>query len=196
MDENTEFRTELEVKWLRVLMYIAITSLVNSLVDYLPFVPPAVTTWVSRGIMLAMAVCMLQMAPANKRYRTAGIMRAIMLGCALFTAFVSGSTILTLTASIVSIIAVYQEYCAHSELIGEKDQKLAGKWHTLFTWTFLATVILSFGTTVVAVLLVLLDPDVNASLVSGIAIALLSIPPMILQVIYLSYLKKMIGILE
>ena len=44
MNEYMEYRSELLVKWLRVLMYIAIVSLVNSVVNFLPFVPASVTT--------------------------------------------------------------------------------------------------------------------------------------------------------
>ena len=115
MNENMENRSELLVKWLRVLMYIAIVSLVNSVVNFLPFVPAALTTWVSRGIMVAVVVCMFQLAPANERYKKAGIMRAVMLVCTLVTAFVYASSVLNLAASILSIIAVYQEYNAQPE---------------------------------------------------------------------------------
>ena len=37
MNENVENRLELLVKWLRVLMYIAIVSLVNSVVNFILF---------------------------------------------------------------------------------------------------------------------------------------------------------------
>ena len=86
MNENMENRSELLVKWLRVLMYIAIVSLANSIVNFLPFVPAAVTTWISRGIMAAVVVCMFRLTPANERYKKAGIMRAVMLVCTLITA--------------------------------------------------------------------------------------------------------------
>ena len=142
------------------------------------------------------AFCMLQLAPVNERYKKAGIMRAVMLGCALFTAFVFGSTLLTLAASIVSIIAVYQEYHGHSELIAEMDAKLSGRWSSLFTWSILAAVLLSFGASVVAVILVLADMEGGASRISAIAIALLSIPQCIIDLVYISYIKKMITLFE
>ena len=66
----------------------------------------------------------VSVAPVHDRYQKAGIFRAIMLACNLITAFIVGSVILTLAASIVSIIAVYQEYSAHAEVITEKDSKL------------------------------------------------------------------------
>lgn len=194
MNENMESRYELITKWLRVLMYIAIVSLANSIISYLPFIPANLTTWVSRGIMAAMVVCMFQLAPANERYKKAGIVRAVMLGCALFTAYVFGSTILTLAASILSIVAVYQEYNAHSELVAEKDAKLSGRWHSLFTWSILSVVLLSFGASAVAVILVLADMEGGASRISGIAIGLLSIPQCIIDIIYILYVKKMIAL--
>lgn len=196
MNENKKFNPGMVTKWLRVLMYIAMVSLANSIITYFPFVPAAVSTWISRGIMLAMIVSMFQLSPANKRYKKAGIMRAVMLGCALFTAFVSGSVILTLTASIVSIIAVYQEYHGHSELVAEIDDQLSGRWNSLFTWSILSAVLLSFGASVVAVILVLADMEGGASRISAIAIGLLSIPQCIIDLVYISYIKKMLSIFE
>lgn len=193
MNENMQTRNELLVKWLRIVMYVALASIVNSIISFMPFVPAALTTWISRGIMAAMIVCMFQLASANKRYKTAGILRAVMLACALITAYAFGSTILTLTASIVSIIAVYQEYTAHSELVAEKDKKLSGKWHSLFIWSILASLLLSFGATVVAVIFVLGGLEDSASRISGIVVGLLSIPQLILEVAYVVYIKKMVG---
>ena len=194
MSENMENRYELLVKWLRALMYIAIVSLVNSVVSFLPFVPAAVTTWISRGIMVAMIVCMFQLAHANGRYQKAGIMRAAMLVCTLIAAFVKGTSILTLGASILSIIAVYQEYNAHSELIADKDSRLSGKWHCLFGWSLVAAVLVGFGSIVTVLSLSLMGMDTVR--LTAIIIGILSIPQMILDVVYMMYIKKMISAFE
>ena len=196
MNENKIFDPALLTKWLRVLMYIAIASLANSVVSLLPFIPASITTWISRGIMVAMIVCMFQLAPVNERYKKAGIMRAVMLGCTLITAFVYQSSILTFAASIISIIAVYQEYNAHSELVAEQDAKLSGKWHSLFNWSILAAVLLSFGASIVAVIFVLAGLQDGASHISRIVIGLLNIPQVIIDIIYIMYIKKMIFIFE
>ena len=123
MDENINF-AKIRV-WLPVLMYCAFASIINSIITYFPFIPASLTTWISRCIMLAVTICMFQLVPVHDRYQKAGIFRAIMLACNLITAFIAGSMILTLTASIVSIIAVYQEYSTHAEVITEKDSKLS-----------------------------------------------------------------------
>jgi len=194
MNESIENRPEPFSKWLHVLMYIAIASVINSAMNFLPFVPAAVTAWISRGIMVAMVVCMFQMAPANDRYKKAGIMRAVMLGCILITAFLYASSLLSLVASILSIIAVYQEYSAHSELVADKDANLSGKWHSLFTWGIIAAVLVSVGSTVAVLIMSLLEMD--AVRVASIIIGILGIPQMILDIVYMMYIKKMITILE
>ena len=189
MDENMKY-AKIHV-WLPVLKYCALASLINSVISYFPFVPASLITWISRGIMLAVTFCMFQLAPVHDRYQKAGIYRAIMLACNLITAFVVGSMILTLTASIVSIIAVYQEYSAHAEVIADKDSALAKAWHSLFNWSILAAVLLSFGATIVAVILVMVDMNGGASRISAIAIGLLSIPQCVIEVLYIRYIQKL-----
>ena len=189
MNENKEFDPGMVTKWLRVLMYIAMASLVNSVVNLLPFVPASITTWISRGIMVAMVVCMFQLAPVNARYRKAGFLRAVMLGCTLITAFLDQSSILTFAASIISIIAVYQEYSAHSELVAEQDAKLSGKWHSLFNWSILSGVLVGTGSVVAVLIVAALDMD--AGMASAIIVGVLSIPQYVIDIMYLRYLKKM-----
>lgn len=190
MNENMENRSELLVKWLRVLTYIAMVSLINSVINFLPIIPASVTTWISRGIMVAMVVCIFQLAPVNERYKKAGIMRAAMLGCTLITAFLFASSILTLAASILSIIAVYQEYSAHSELVADKDAKLSRKWHSLFNWSIVAGLLVGFGSIVAVLIVTMLEMD--AVRTTSLIIGILGVPQLAIEIVYLLYLNKMI----
>lgn len=192
MNENMENRCDLLVKWLRVLMYIAIVSLINSLLNFLPIIPASVTTWISRGIMVAMVICMFQLAPANERYKKAGIMRTVMLSCILITTFLYASPVLTLAASILSIIAVYQEYNAHSELVADQDAKLSRKWHSLFNWSIGSAVLVGFGS--VAATLIVSMTEMETVRIVIIINYILSVPQLVIEVVYLLYLKKMIAI--
>ena len=194
MNENMEIRSELLVNWLRVLMYIAIVNLINFGFNFLPFVPPAVTTWISRGIMVAMVLCMFQLGPAHPRYQKAGIYRGVMLGLTLITSILYASSLLTLAASVFSIMAVYQEYNAHSELIADKDSKLSGKWHSLFTWRLFAGILVGFGSIVTVLILTMLKTDVVR--LTAVIVGILSVPQMILVLVYIFYIKKMISIFE
>lgn len=194
MNENRNFDPDMLTKWLRVLMYIAVVSLINAAANFVPFIPAALTTWISRGVTIAMVICMFQLAPVNARYRKAGILRAVMLICTLITAFVHASSILTFTASILSIVAVYQEYNAHSELVSDQDAKLAGKWHSLFNWSILAGVLVGFGSVLGALIVAAFEMDVVR--VTALVIGLLGIPLMILDLVYILYIRKMIAIFE
>lgn len=194
MNENRNFDPGMLTKWLRVLMYISVVSLINAAANFVPFIPAALTTWISRGVTIAMVICMFQLAPVNARYRKAGILRAVMLICTLITAFVHASSILTFTASILSIVAVYQEYNAHSELVSDQDAKLAGKWHSLFNWSILAGVLVGFGSVLGALIVAAFEMDVVR--VTALVIGLLGIPLMILDFVYILYIRKMIAIFE
>jgi hypothetical protein len=194
MIENTNFEICKLTKWLRVLMYIAIVSLVNSIVNYVPFVPASVTTWISRAIMVAMIVCMFRLASANGRYKTAAILRAIWLGTLLLGTLLHIPSVLVLSTSILSIIAVYQEYHGHSEVLAEKDTVLSAKWKGLFIWSIIAPLLLSIGSSAAMVISSFMNLDVAK--VTAITTGIMRIPQYVIDVIYLLYLKKMLSIFE
>lgn len=179
-------------KWIQMLIYIGIISLVNSVIGYIPFIPASISTWISRGIMAATVYCMFRLSFMNGRYLKAAIFRAVMLGCSLITSFLFGSYLLSIAASIFSILAVYQECAAHAEVVAEKDQILSRRWRYLFHWEFLAAVILSFGSSVATLILIssALQPDVSG--ISSIVIVILKIPQFMIHVVRLLYLKRML----
>lgn len=190
MKENNQ----LTLKWFRILMCIAIVGLINSVLSIQPFISLSFTVWISRGLMLAMTVCMLKLAPVHHRYHKAGIYRGTMLALILITAFVFASSLLTIAASVLSIMAVYQEYSAHSDLVAELDPKLSRKWHSLFNWGIAAAVLVSFGSVVSVLLVVLLEADSVRT--TALIVGLLSIPQLIIDVVYLVYIRKMMGYFE
>ena len=193
MNENMEFRSDLLTKWLRVLMYIAIVSIVNSVISILPIIPASVTTWISRGIMVAMVVCMFRLAPMNERYQKAGILRAVWLGC-MIASLVFLPSILILTASILSIIAVYQEYIGHSEVVADKDARLSRNWHSLFNWSIVTGLLVGFGSMITA--LIASFAGVEITRISAIVTGILSVPQLVIEIVYLLYLKKMSAIFD
>ena len=193
MNENMDFRSDLLIKWLRVLLYIAIVSIVNSVISILPIIPASVTTWISRGIMVAMVVCMFRLAPVNERYQKAGILRAVWLGC-MIASLVLLPSILILTASILSIIAVYQEYSAHSEVVADKDAKLSRNWHSLFNWSIVTGLLVGFGSMITA--LIASFAGVETTRITAIVTGILSVPQLVIEIVYLLYLKKMSAIFD
>lgn len=193
MNENMEFRSDLLIKWLRVLVYIAIVSIVNSVISILPIIPASVTTWISRGIMVAMVVCMFRLAPMNERYQKAGILRAVWLGC-MIASLIFLPSILILTASILSIIAVYQEYIGHSEVVADKDARLSRNWHSLFNWSIVTGLLVGFGSMITA--LIASFAGVEITRITAIVTGILSVPQLVIEIVYLLYLKKMSAIFD
>ena len=60
MNENMDSSAVQSEKWLRMLMYIAIATLANTAISFLPVVPAVLTSWIARAIMVAMIVCMFR----------------------------------------------------------------------------------------------------------------------------------------
>ena len=97
-------------------------------------------------------------------------------------------------ASVLAIIAAYQELHAHGEAVEEKDPKLSRKWCALFLWQLLIGILAGFASTAATVILVLADMD-EAQITQLIvtAIGLVSLIPSIL---YLVYLRRTIRLFE
>ena len=181
-------------KWLRVLMYIAIAGLVNTLVGIPAFIPTAFTAWISRILMAVMVIAMFKLAPANDRYKKTGIQRTIVLGLTIASDILQTGAVLTLIAGTLSIVADYQEYHGHSELIEEKDHQLSGKWSSLFMWSIVVGLILGFVSTAAGMLAAMAGVDAEKAAVMITAALLL--PEYIINILYILYLKKMVAIFE
>ena len=182
------------VKWLRVLIYIAIARIVNTLVGIPTFIPTAVTAWISRILMAVMVFAMFKLAPANDRYKKTGIHLAIVLILTIATELLNTGAVLTLIAGILSIVAEYQEYHGHSELIEEKDHQLSRKWTSLFMWSIVVGLVLGFASTAAGVFAAQAGVDTEKAAVM-IAAAMM-IPEYIIDIFYILYLKKMIALFE
>ena len=176
------------VNWLRYLLYVGIAAMANSLLGI--FLPGKLSTWIGHSISAATVYLLYQLISENARYKTAALFGAGALICNLL-----GIASLSLAASICAIVAQYQEYQAHSELIAERDPKLAGKWSSLF-W-------LQFGVELIMILLTGLFVGVlvaasgmDAAVVTGLVTVIVAVFSVILKLLYLSYLKRTIRLLE
>ena len=182
------------VKWLRVLIYIAIARITNTLVGIPAFIPTALTAWISRILMAGMVFVMFKLAPANDRYKKTSIQLAIVLVLTISTELLNTGAVLTLIAGILSIVAEYQEYHGHSELIEEKDHQLSAKWTSLFMWSIVVGLILGFASTAAGVLAAVAGVDTETAAL--VIAAAMMIPEYIIDIFYILYLKKMIALFE
>ena len=179
-------------KWLRNLFYIHIASIVLSL-PTLIFINNPVTPWLGHALSAGIALCLFYLAPANTRYRTAAILTAVYVGLSVLSQLMP-SSLLTIGISILSIIAAYQEFHGHAEIIEEKDPKLSRRWKNLFVWQIVIGVIAGFSSVAAVVIMVLAEMDLDriTTLVAG-AVILVSLIP---GIMYLVYLHRMIALVE
>lgn len=144
--------------------------------------------------MAVMVFAMFKLAPANGRYKKAGIQRAIVLVLTIATDLLHSGAVLTLIAGTLAIVADYQEYHGHSELIEEEDHQLSGKWTSLFMWSIVVGLILGFASTAAGVLAAVAGVDTETAAL--VIAAAMMIPEYIIDIFYILYLKKMIALFE
>lgn len=190
-DPHTPAPQEMTAKWLRILFYVQAAALAASLLSFLPL-PNALTLWFGRAVVLGVVICMYQLSPAGDRYRKAFLFRGVMLALTLVTMLLYSSTLLALAASILSILATYQEYSAHSDLTAEADPKLSRNWHRLFNWQLVVGILTSVLS--MAAVLVLVSLEMDAVRITAMLTGALNLVGTVLQVIYLIFLNRMVRI--
>lgn len=123
------------VKWIRVLLVCQIIVLCRKILGNVAFLgfPGSINTWISRMISVVMMISLFQMQAVNERYRKAALFYGISLVCGIAILLVDRVPVpLVLCSSVVSYIASFHEFNAHSEITAHKDVKLSKKWCSLF----------------------------------------------------------------
>ena len=176
------------VECLQYLMYVGIAALVNSLLGI--FGLEGLSRWIGLAINGATVYLLFMLAGSNPRYKTAAIFYAVALVSGLID-----NLILGLVCSICGIVAQYQEYHAHGELIQDRDPKLADRWNSLFAME-LAVIFIGILLTglFVGVLAAATNMDVAAvTVITTVIVAAMGIG---LELLYLSYMNRTIKLLE
>lgn len=158
-DESMSRRAAVMGKWLWVLFWLQIAGMVIGLFD------GAVSAIgdVVRG--LAYAWILLQMKGEDERYGKAAVFMMIAVVLQTVADLMGGSVailsiVILIPALVLSLMATYQEYCAHSSVVGSADTFLGQRWMTLWKWQ-----IVSIGGLLVSTLLLLVAPPLGALLV-------------------------------
>lgn len=175
-------------KWLQYLLYVGIAAAVNALLSI--FLPGNLTRWISIAANAALTYLMFRLAGSNPRYKTSGIFYAVSLGITVL-----GIRVLGLAGDICAIVAQYQEYHAHGELIEAQDHKLAGKWGSLFWLQVGLSIVVTLLGAVIASALIMaanLEETAIAPVITVIVAAL----TLALKGLYLSYLNRTIRLLD
>lgn len=185
--EEAARRAPLMVKWLKRIFWLLIVSSVINLVGKIPsltLICAIATTVCGLGI----AWVLLQMQGEDGRYRTAAICMVIPLLLTLTVQLISGggevpgwTVVLTLPASIISLVGEYHKCMAHSSIVGSVNSALGEKWEKIWKWQIIA-----LGSLAGSIVLLLIFPVLGALLALAAAIAVAVVAVMELVALYQS----------
>ena len=180
---------ELFMKWIQILFYVQCAVLVITLIAKLPFVG-SWFSWVIRLTTIATIFVLYKLSPLNTRYLKASIFMGVTI---LTTIFLKGLGVLAIVGMICSIIATYQEFMGHSEMMKEADAKLSKNWNSLFNWELWGGFLIGGITVPIVVAIVLAGPS-NVELATGITQIFTDGFSIILNIVYLVLLKRMLTV--
>lgn len=190
MEEHSQTHEQLPAKWLRILFYAHIATIVKTFVSYLP-IAGTWTVWLGWAICALCCVCLFLLAPANAGYRKAAIFLAAQLGCALLSAlFIPVLTYATLP---LSVICCYFELHSHAQLVENQDSNLSKIFRSLFIWNLLVSA-LSMAAS--ALLTVLGFANVDITLLANIISRIMLSCGLVFDVLYLVFLHRLLRLTE
>ena len=103
--------------------------------------------------------------------------------------------IVSLAGSVCGIVAQYQEYHAHGELISQKDPKLADKWNSLF-WLELAVIVITTLLSSVLLSALVMAAGMEETAVTALVVAIVAAVTLLMKLLYLRYLNRTTKLLE
>lgn len=198
MEENMELVYQdggdnakaLLAKWLKFLLTVQLVSIAVSVISVFGILGTLIQL-VSIGVSVCVMVALFQLSAVNERYRKAFIFTVVQV-IGTVGSLLMANLLFSLAISVGGLVAMYQQYQGHSEVTESEDPDLSRKWHSLFIWQLVVGVILGLLSVVAAVIGVAAGAEVTALVAVVVAIA--TTPSLILQVIYLLYLKKTLAL--
>ena len=193
--ETQETHIPLLQRWLRILLYIQLAAVVL----VIPNLIPAVSQWLQWfGYLLNAGVVyiLFRLSPVCIRYRKCAVLKIIHIASLILAVVLADLGILisliTLAGSVCGIIASYQEYHGHAEVVKQADEKLSDRWSSLFIWQIVVGVVVGVGTTAGTLISMLSGGEVSEKLIVGV----IALPSIILQIVYLTYLNRTIKVMQ
>ena len=182
-------RAPLMAKWLMTMFWMNIAQII---INFIKIESSVVYTTI-QNILIAVCVLLIclslfKMRGEDERYGRAALFQLIPLVINLVPALVMDSyntlvwlsVLVSLIAAVFSLLATYNEYHAHSCIVGGLDCELGDRWQKLWVWQ-----IIGIAGTFVSLLLAVLAAGLGAVLVLIVAIYVL-----VIQIIYLVTLYR------
>ena len=184
------------VKWLRYLIFVAVISIILSVLNCFKIMPNSpFFIWISTydgWIISAISIyCLFRLACVNNRYKKASIYRFFNFVCVIASYYlrriisnVNVESIISLGSLLFNIIAFYQEYTAHAEIVIERDTLLASKLRQLFYLVLVLNIILP-------IVITSINPALSTNGIAPILTNLFNILTLLVRVVCL---KRMVRI--
>ena len=182
-------RAPLMAKWLWVMFWANIAHII---INFIKIESSVVYTTI-QNILIAVCVLLIclslfKMRGEDERYGRAALFQLIPLVINLIPTLVMDSyntlvwlsVLVSLIAAVLTLLTTYNEFHAHSCIVGGLDSELGDRWQKLWVWQ-----IIGIAGTFVSLLLTVLAVGLGAVLVLIVAIYVL-----VIQIIYLVTLYR------
>ena len=182
-------RAPLMAKWLMTMFWANIAHII---INFIKIESSVVYTTI-QNILIAVCVLLIclslfKMRGEDERYGRAALFQLIPLVINLIPTLVIDSyntlvwlsVLVSLIAAVLTLLATYNEFHAHSCIVGGLDSELGDRWQKLWVWQ-----IIGIAGTFVSLLLTVLAAGLGAVLVLIVAIYVL-----VIQIIYLVTLYR------
>lgn len=182
-------RAPLMAKWLMTMFWANIAHII---INFIKIESSVVYTTI-QNILIAICVLLIclslfKMRGEDERYGRAALFQLIPLVINLIPTLVMDSynalmwlsVLVSLIAAVLTLLATYNEFHAHSCIVGGLDSELGDRWQKLWVWQ-----IIGIAGTFVSLLLTVLAAGLGAVLVLIVAIYVL-----VIQIIYLVTLYR------
>ena len=182
-------RAPLMAKWLMTMFWVNIAQIIINLIK----IESSVVYTAIQNILIAicsLVICLslFKMRGEDERYGRAALFQLIPLVINLIPTLVMDSynalmwlsVLVSLIAAVLTLLATYNEFHAHSCIVGGLDCELGDRWQKLWVWQ-----IICIAGTFVSLLLTVLAAGLGAVLVLIVAIYVL-----VIQIIYLVTLYR------
>lgn len=181
------------ITWLKGLLWLHFASIAVSILRAL-LAHDTVIFWLQQLLFLGVILSLFSLRQLNDGYRKAALFRAVVMACNLLTAlpWLPLGTLLTLAASVLSVISLYQECKAHAALVRDWDKGLAVKWKKLFIWSIILPLISLAATLVMALMGMVLPAALGA--ISVVLVWILLILQILLEMLYIRNLRRTIDL--
>ena len=182
-------RAPLMAKWLMTMFWANIAQII---INFIKIESSVVYTAIQSTLVLicSLVICLslFKMRGEDERYGRAALFQLIPLVINLVPTLVMDSyntlvwlsVLVSLIAAVLSLLATYNEFHAHSCIVGGLDCELGDRWQKLWVWQ-----VIGIAGTIVALLLTILAAGLGVVLVLIVAIYVL-----VIQIIYLVTLYR------